>query len=137
MPRDVVLTGFNSSIASDCLDLMTRVYGEVGYPPMPFDEWYGEVLADPAYDPTVMWAALTNHRVVGFCHCWRESFVKDLVVDRAWRGRGLGSTMLTLALETFAARGAAAVDLKTDLDNIRAQSLYRRLGFVIVERVDD
>ena len=28
------------------------------------------------------------------------------------------------------------IDLKTDVENVKAQSLYRRLGFEIVERVE-
>jgi ribosomal protein S18 acetylase RimI-like enzyme len=66
----------------------------------------------------------------------RESFVKNLVVDAAFRGRGLGGSLLTSALEEFARRGSAWVDLETEADNATAQSLYRQLGFVIVEQFE-
>ena len=92
--------------------------------------------SDSEYDPSLCFVAVGAGKVVGFCHGWRMPFIKDLVVAPAWRGRGLARALVTLALETFKARGAASVDLKTDIDNEKAQSLYRRLRFVVVERVD-
>jgi ribosomal protein S18 acetylase RimI-like enzyme len=82
-----------------------------------------------------MFVAAVDGVVIGFCVCWTSAFVKDLVVDEAFRRRGIGAALLTRALAVFAARGATTVDLKTDTDNLKAQSLYRRLGFEIVERI--
>ena len=132
----VVLADVTIELARECRELMNRAYAEAGYAPVSFDDWYPELVADSEYAPALLWAAMAGGRVVGFCQCWRVPFVKDLVVDRAWRRQGLGAALLTQALETFVARGAVSIDLKTDTGNEKAQSLYRRLGFVIVERVD-
>jgi ribosomal protein S18 acetylase RimI-like enzyme len=41
-----------------------------------------------------------------------------------------------MALLACSAHGASSVELKTDVENVKAQSLYRRLGFEIVERAE-
>ena len=135
-PDGVVLDDFNFEIARSCRDLMNTVYAEGMGDVVPFDAWFQALESDSEYDPSLCFVAVGAGKVLGFCHGWRIPFIKDLVVAPAWRGRGLGRALVTLALETFKARGAASVDLKTDIDNEKAQSLYRRLGFVIVERVD-
>jgi ribosomal protein S18 acetylase RimI-like enzyme len=131
-PPGLGIESFDAEQAGACRDLMNRAYGEVGDEPVPVGAWYNAMVADAEYDPALIWLAKADDTVVGFCHCWRAPFVKDLVVDRAWRRRGVGAALLTAALMAFTSRGAASVDLKTDIDNIKAQSLYRRLGFVVV-----
>ena len=138
LPHPLSLVAFNEANSRDCCELMNRVYGTgYGTQPESFEAWWATLTADAEYDPSVMFVALANGAVVGFCHCWSVPFVKDLVVDAAWRRRGLGAALLTRALQTFAARNATSIDLKTDIENTTAQSLYKRLGFVIVERVED
>jgi len=134
-PANVVLVNFDRSVAVTCRDLMDRAYGEVGYAPVRFDGWYTALIGDSEYDPALIWVAMAEGRVVGFCQCWSVPFVKDLVVDKVRRRHGLGAALLTLAMATFSERGALRLELKTDIENETAQSLYRRLGFVIVERV--
>lgn len=135
LPPGVVLVSFNERIAPACRDLMNRVYADGFGDPVPFDIWWPELTADSEYDPALCFVAVANGEVAGFCHGWTEPFIKDVGVDAAFRRRGLGGALLTQALETYAARGTPFVDLKTDVDNVAAQSLYRRLGFAIVERV--
>lgn len=137
MPGHLVIEPFEVDQAGACRDLMNRAYGEAGYEPVPVGAWYNAVIGDTEYDPALIWVAKSENAVVGLCQCWRMPFVKDLVVDRAWRRLGIGAALLTHALTTFAGRGAASVDLKTDIGNTKAQSLYRRLGFEIVERTAD
>ena len=136
LPDGVVLADFGIEIARECRALMDAAYAPAGYVPVPFGPWYAALTGDSEYDPALVWVAMGAGAVVGFCQCWRGPFVKDLVVAAAWRDRGLGAALLTQALEAFAERGALSVDLKTDIENVKAQSLYRRLGFAIIERVD-
>lgn len=82
-----------------------------------------------------MFVAMADGAVVGLCHCWSAAFVKDLAVDPDFQGRGLGAALLTTALDAFRTRGAPYVDLKTEADNIKAQSLYQRVGFVVIEHI--
>lgn len=50
------------------------------------------------------------------------------VVDGA-RQKGAGRALMTAALEWFAARGVAAVRVKTQVKNLRAMNFYHRLRF--------
>ena len=59
----------------------------------------------------------------------RVAILEDMVVDVSVRGRGIGSRILTAALETARAGGCLRVTLLTDHDNKRAHSFYECHGF--------
>lgn len=134
-PDGVVLATLTLELAPACRELMNAVYAEGYGDQREFDEWWNWVTSDADYDPRLCYVAIEGPTVVGFCHSWAGPFIKDLVVAKSWRRRGLGAALLTVALESYIRRGVAEVDLKTDVDNLTAQSLYTRLGFVVVERV--
>lgn len=135
-PDGLGLEPFTAATAEACRELMNLCYGATGRAPVAFQPWYDDLISDSEYDASLMQVVTSGEALVGFCHCWTVPYVKDVVVARDFRRQGLGSAMLTAALQTFAERGARSVDLKTDVDNLSAQSVYSRLGFVIVERVD-
>lgn len=114
---------------------MNRVYAEGFGEVVDFDIWWPWLIGDADYSAELMFVACTDGEVVGFCHCWTGAFIKDVAVDRAFRGRGIARALVSMALTVCRGRAAPFVDLKTDVDNVKAQSLYRRLGFEIVERV--
>lgn len=137
LPDGVTLAPFDKATANACRNLLKRLYPEgLGDGGISFEGFWSWLTTDPEYDPDLIFVAEADGEVAGFCHCWRSSFIKDVAVAPEFGGRGIGTALVTMALEAFKARGAASVDLKTDADNGKAQSLYRRLGFVIVERVD-
>jgi ribosomal protein S18 acetylase RimI-like enzyme len=131
---DVALVAFDPRLAQACRVLMNRVYAEGFGDVVPFETWWPKLNSDAEYDPALCFVAAREGAIVGFCQCWTEPFVKDIVVDGGWRGRGLGAALLTAAMTAYVARGASFVDLKTDVDNVKAQALYRRLGFVVVAK---
>ena len=55
--------------------------------------------------------------------------VEDLVVDRAFRGRGFGSRLLQLIAEWGYHRGADRMQLLADKQNGSALEFYRRQGW--------
>jgi ribosomal protein S18 acetylase RimI-like enzyme len=57
------------------------------------------------------------------------ALLEDLVVDRHWRGQGLGSALLDHALAEAGKQGLGRVTLLTDPGNLRALALYRSRGF--------
>lgn len=61
--------------------------------------------------------------------------ITGLAVDAAARGRGTGRLLVNAALHLAADRGFAGVDLKVLGTNTAALALYRRAGFVEIERV--
>ena len=137
LPAGVSLVPFGRETMRAAHELMQRVYPEgPNDNGISFDGFWEWLTTDSEFDPGLIFIAASDGDVVGLCHCWSVPFIKDLAVDPTFRRRGLGTALLTLALQTFRDRGSASVDLKTEPGNHEAQSLYRRLGFVEVERVD-
>lgn len=60
---------------------------------------------------------------------WRAQ-VEAVRVDRACRGSGLGSALMTWAIDEARRRGCALVQLTTDKSRADAHRFYERLGFV-------
>jgi len=136
VPGGIVLQPVSVWTAPDCRTLMNEVYGPAGDEPVPFQPWWDALRDDSEFDPALCLVALSGDHVVGYGHGWSVPFIKDLVVAPAWRGYRLGGALLGRLLELYATRDAVSVDLKTLVDNVTAQSLYRRFGFETVERID-
>lgn len=63
-----------------------------------------------------------------------EAFLQTLAVRRSSWGRGVGSALLSAVLAEAARRDAHRVLLEVRTDNLRAQALYCRFGFVEIGR---
>jgi ribosomal protein S18 acetylase RimI-like enzyme len=63
-----------------------------------------------------------------------DAYLSSIAVDPAFAGCGLGSWMLTRAIEEARQAGASRLVLEVDRDNGRAQALYARHGFREVGR---
>lgn len=59
----------------------------------------------------------------------RRGYIAMLAVRTPYRGRGIGSVLVRLAVDAMAARAADEVVLETETDNGAAIALYERLGF--------
>ena len=86
----------------------------------------------------VILVAEAEGRVVGMCTVQLTAStargglsagVEDVVVDRAWRGRGIGRALLAGAEAWARGRGAVRVALLADETNLPALDFYDRLGF--------
>jgi len=60
----------------------------------------------------------------------KAALFEDLVVSPDYRKRGIGAALLKHVIEQARAEGVLRITLLTDMQNERAQALYRRLGFV-------
>ena len=75
----------------------------------------------------------------GYCSCGRKTLasgervgaIEIIGVDEAARGQGIGRDLLAAALAYFATSGLATVQLVTQAENIVAQRLYQRFGFLV------
>ena len=74
-----------------------------------------------------------NDKVVGFTTYHMETPERGrllfLVVDESARGKGYGTMLAKLAMKELFTIGAEYVVLWTRVSNIRAQRIYRELGF--------
>jgi AraC family transcriptional regulator of adaptative response/methylated-DNA-[protein]-cysteine methyltransferase len=55
---------------------------------------------------------------------------EDLVVLPTHRGRGIATSLVAFMIAEARSRGVLRLTLLTDMQNERAQALYRRLGFI-------
>jgi GNAT superfamily N-acetyltransferase len=125
------------------LPMMSRLYGQDG---LPFDaarsrataEW---LLAHP--DSGGIWTievegAAAGYLVMTVCASLEFhgpfALLDELYLEEPCRGRGLGAQAIEFAAQWAQARGMAAVRLETAHDNLRAQSLYRKCGFILHDR---
>lgn len=61
---------------------------------------------------------------------WRPvASIQWIVIDRPWRGRGIGRELMAQAIAWTRAQGLHAVVLETQNTNIDACRFYQRLGF--------
>ena len=128
-PGDIGLTPFTDGIAPALHALMADGYapGEGEVPG--FDDWWPALRRDCEFDPQLIFIARAEDgSIAGVCQCWTSAFVKDLVVARVHRGRGIGAALMLTAFAAFRDRGAPHVDLKVMRGNARAIALYRSLG---------
>ena len=54
--------------------------------------------------------------------------IEEFVVEADVRRRGIGTALLDHILSLFEEKECVEVSLNTDLDNVRAQAVYRRVG---------
>ena len=74
-------------------------------------------------------------RVFGYAGAWiilDESHITNIAVAEAERGNGIGRKLTKALLEYLSNLGACYATLEVRVSNIRAQNLYRSLGFVSV-----
>ncbi|MFF0170225.1 GNAT family N-acetyltransferase [Streptomyces prasinus] len=90
-------------------------------------DWFSRVLV-PQYET---WVAVAEDRVVGVL-VLNGAELKQLYLDPAWRGRGLGNRFVSLAKQ----RQPDRLELWTFQVNKSAQRFYERHGFIKVERTD-
>jgi len=62
-----------------------------------------------------------------------RSWIEDVVVDSAERGKGIGEALTIAALKRAAELGAKTVDLTSRPSREAANRLYRRVGFQLRE----
>lgn len=95
------------------------------------------VTADLETHPETCFVAEVEHQVVGFITteispAKRQGHVRDLVVARDWRGKGIGRQLLGYALDLFRRRGVKIARIETLSHNDVGAHLYPTLGFQLI-----
>jgi len=136
-PAGVSVRSFSVADTEKLHGLLARAYRHGGGSVSDLDPWREQMFGDEEYDPSLWILAEADETLVGAVLCWTSGFVKDLVVDEAWRRRGIGEALMRCAFAAFAGRGTRVVELKVHADNARAIGLYERLGMWVVETIAD
>jgi len=127
-PAGFSMRSFRTSDAEALHALLFEVFddGSIG----PFESWWRKLSTDPEFDPALCFLVFDGgNRLVAAAQCWTSAYLKDLAVRPEARRCGLAEALLCQVFCTFRARGAAHVDLKTDLvKNGDAVRLYERMG---------
>ncbi|HBH85441.1 MAG: hypothetical protein A2X05_12210 [Bacteroidetes bacterium GWE2_41_25] len=63
----------------------------------------------------------------------KKFWIEDVVVDQAFRGKGIGRELMLNAIEFAKYAGVKSVDLTSKASRIAANKLYQDLGFVLRE----
>ena len=131
-PSGVALAPFTVELAGEVERLLIAAYQKGGGEPRDYIGWFQRIAGDSEFEEELILLAreLASGRVLGVCHLWNSSFVKDLAVVEGWRGKGVASALLRYACITMAERGETFLGLKVDEDNPHgAVEFYRRMGF--------
>ncbi|HVL32355.1 MAG TPA: GNAT family N-acetyltransferase [Actinomycetota bacterium] len=90
-----------------------------------------ELLASPT--GLVVVAEAEDGAIIGSLWAMGDGYQTELRLNvaREWRGRGVGSAMITSAIEWARAQGIVKVHLGVYGPNVDARRLYERLGFVV------
>jgi predicted metal-dependent enzyme (double-stranded beta helix superfamily)/ribosomal protein S18 acetylase RimI-like enzyme len=140
-PDGVTVRTFTDSDAQAVQALLDEAYTawDDAYVPRPHDDWLQWMTEHDEFDPTLWFLVDRDADLVACGLYWRahegRGWVKDLVVRKGERGRGLGKALLHHAFAEYRRRGAERIGLKVDAGNpTGAPGLYERVGFVTDRR---
>jgi mycothiol synthase len=141
-PEGVAVRSYTDADAEPVHALLDEEYAgwDQSYVQRSHAGWLSFMTAHEDFDPAMWFLVERDGELVACALHWKESqgrgWVKDIVVRKSERGRGLGKALLRHAFRAYAARGADRVGLKVDSTNpTGAPQLYERLGFVTDQRL--
>lgn len=77
-----------------------------------------------------------NNKIVGMLTLiiyripvWKKGWIEDLVVDKAYRNKGIATKLIRHAVENAKADGVLSLNFTSSPQRENANRLYRRLGF--------
>jgi ribosomal protein S18 acetylase RimI-like enzyme len=134
--RDGLIGSFHAA-----LDLVCRERTYLAYLEAPPIESTWTFVRDNIAQRHPQLVALADGGVVGWCDVtpshrptMRHCGTLGMALLPAWRGRGLGERLMRRTLDAARAFGFSRVELTVRHDNVRAQALYRKLGFEVEGR---
>ncbi|GIH28419.1 hypothetical protein Aph01nite_67290 [Acrocarpospora phusangensis] len=102
------------------------------YQPEPFDQWAGEAIRHPNYDPALWLMATADGEPVGALTATVDGdrgWIGEVGVLPSHRGRGIAAHLLRRSFATFARRGLKDAMLNVDSENpTGATAVYERAG---------
>jgi mycothiol synthase len=141
-PEGVILRSYSHADGERVHALLDQEYAgwDQRYIGRSHASWLTFMTKHDEFDPAMWFLVERDGELLACALHWKESqgrgWVKDIVVCKSERGRGLGEALLQHAFRAYAERGADRVGLKVDSSNpTGAPQLYERLGFVTDQRL--
>ncbi|KAI9307410.1 putative acyltransfersase [Cunninghamella echinulata] len=92
--------------------------------------------------PHLCFLAMNNNKCIGVIICKLDphkdrlrGYIAMLAVDKGYRKRAIGSTLVERAVQAMKEQNADEIVLETEFTNLGALSLYQRLGFIKDKRL--
>jgi GNAT superfamily N-acetyltransferase len=103
------------------------------------DSWFDTYLAEK--QPVAVWVAELDGRVVGFTGALAldggaRYELEPIVVDAAFRGRGIGAALARTVIERARADGMRGVEVKPAARNSDAIRFFHALGFDVLGQLE-
>jgi ribosomal protein S18 acetylase RimI-like enzyme len=115
--------------------LLVSAHASRGRRMPPRGAWWEALLAEPAFDPRLVFLVVTPTGILAAAGIALSSGrVQDLVVAPSFRRLGLGTALLGHFCRLFDARGAC-VELRVEADNHAASALVESIGMRRVEQL--
>ncbi|RDI48016.1 GNAT family N-acetyltransferase [Falsibacillus pallidus] len=109
--------------------------------PKPDEKDLEELILSLMHNPSVgkQLLAVENDRLIGFSTLYftfsttrvkKVAILNDLFITQKWRGKGIGESLFRKSEQQAREMGCANMSWQTAVDNVKAQSLYRKMGGV-------
>jgi ribosomal protein S18 acetylase RimI-like enzyme len=141
-PDGVNVRSYTGADGTNVRALLDEAYAgwDSDYVAQSHEGWLSFMTGHDEFDPELWFLVERDGELVACALHWKEhqgrGWVKDIVVRRSERGRGLGRALLRHGFAAYARRGAERVGLKVDSTNpTGALQLYEREGFVVDQRL--
>ncbi|QBD76819.1 GNAT family N-acetyltransferase [Ktedonosporobacter rubrisoli] len=142
VPFEVSYLAWEAAHIHDFFSLYVASFRErPGFPEWDEACWLQWVSDDPAFRADLSFLALVQGQAVGFItnaedeeEPARCGYLIQVGIHPKWRGRRLGTVLITHALQAWRAVGREAVLLHVNVNNPGAIRLYQQLGFVCIRR---
>jgi mycothiol synthase len=112
--------------------------GHFRFAPEPHEEWVARRMGHPNFDPSLWLVAWEGESMAAAILAFQFgdlSWVRELGVREAYRGRGIGKALLLASFRIFEERGSKRVSLGVDAGNATgATELYERAGMRVEQR---
>ena len=98
----------------------------------PFEQWEADAIHRNDFDPTLVFVAEAAGEIVGVAMGYNSEsggWIRQVAVERQWRGRGIALQLIRTVLGEFYRRGTRKVGLSVDPQNVTgALRVYERAG---------
>lgn len=126
----------------DCriYEFIQRTFEKPGRITPSFESWSNTMLGASNFRSDLWFLVFYEEELVGanLCFAYPDSgWVRQLGVEPAWRGKGIGAALLQHAFCVFYEMGFTSVGLGVEAENLKAFHLYEKVGMQCTKRYVD